>query len=689
MELDGSHLVRQFEKIEFKIQSSSVVTNPFNSEEIEVSVKLLTPLGQRLTLPAFFHQPCEYRELDQGGKKVEWIYPTGPAGWRARFTPTEPGSYTVQASRKDRRRTATSQLLAFTCLAQPGHGFLRVSERDRRFLEFQDGQPFFTIGQNLAFIGESQYFNTPRAEVAFRKMSENGANFARVWTCAEDWGLAIEARKSAWARSWGERATLVPLPGGETSTPQCVLVNSNRASVAITPSHPVAWRPNTRYRLTGRVLTDPTATFQLELSQRLLGDAVHSTTEGQWVTFTNELSTGADQWWLPALAGRRGGTGRVWLAQLSLREASGGPELLWEADPNRPVRGVYNQIDCVMLDHLVQAAERQNVYLQICLLTRDLYMSALSDPGSPAYAEAIAAAKKCFRYAIARWGYSTRVAAWEYWNEMDPGRPTERFYREVGDYLDKNDPYHHPRTTSAWGPAPKDWAHPQLDLAELHWYLRSVWGPLWQDEVGAVLDRAKLLRGVATNKPALLAEFGVADDKWGRSPYMPQDKAGVHFHNTLWASSFAGFSGTAMFWWWETLDQNNYYPHYRPLAAFLSDIPWTTAGLQATTGSSTRQAQLLAWRGRDRVYGWLHNPQATWWKLVAEKQTVAEINDDRLTLDQLEPGNYAVEWWDTTSAKITLKETVASEGPIVRLRVPAYTGDIACKVVRTDGGQKP
>ena len=52
-----------------------------------------------------------------------------------------------------------------------------------------------------------------------------------------------------------------------------------------------------------------------------------------------------------------------------------------------------------------------------------------------------------------------------------------------------------------------------------------------------------------------MGEFGLAEDKWGRSPYMERDTEGVHFHIALWALAFSGLSGTAMFWWWEPLDQ--------------------------------------------------------------------------------------------------------------------------------------
>ena len=272
---------------------------------------------------------------------------------------------------------------------------------------------------------------------------------------------------------------------------------------------------------------------------------------------------------------------RSWFDALSLREAAGGPELLWEADVNRPVLGVYNAVDSFLVDELVEAAGRNGIYLQLCLLTRDLYMTSLGNEQSPEYARAIRQAKKFLRYAVARWGYSAHVAAWEYFNEIDPGLPTDRFYSALGAYLEEIDVYHHLRTTSTWSPSPKDWRHAKLDIAEMHHYLRPASGAVWKDEVAVLLERSRFLREHPAG-PMLLGEFGLADDRWGLSPYMRQDRELVHFHNSLWASALSGAAGTALFWWWDQLDQQDAYRHYRPLASFLADLPSTTAGFGPT-----------------------------------------------------------------------------------------------------------
>ncbi len=683
--LAGTNQVGLHERFEFVIGWDQAYANPYDSDEVEVNLEVSEPDGGKVIVPAFFHQACEWRQPEGGRRRNDWIYPVGQPGWRVRFTPETEGAYTAVAVLKDGSGSWQSQTVNFRGRPGPDKGCVRVSPRDPRFFAFGDGTPFFPIGQNVAFIGAGQYLNTTRAGEVFRKMGDNGANFARVWVGAEDWALGIEARKSAWGRSWSWNPPFAPMPGrdGYHANELCVqLGGANPAKATLSPTRPIALRADTKYTLSGRALTDAGTELQIDLSGSENIKAIRSEKQDQWTRFQRPFLTGAEQWWLGNVTFRTEGKGSIWLRDLSLREAGGGPELLDEANPRLAPRGVYNQIDSAMLDRLVERAEQHGIYLQLCLLTRDHYLHDLRDPASAAYQRATDDARKLLRYAVARWGYSTHVFAWEYFNEMDPGAPTERFYRELGDYLAHVDPWHHLRTVSHWGPAPQRWVYPQLDIADLHHYLRPNAPPSWKDAVAAVLDRAALLRRQAPNKPALLGEFGLADDRWGLSPYMKQDRDGVHFHNALWASAFSGISGTAMFWWWETLDQLNHYPQYQPLAKFLADIPFTSAQLKSVVLPTAHQARALAWLGDEGAYLWVNNPQATWWNLVVEKRPVESIRNDSISLTGLKDGAYRIQWWDTYTGQVLQEGKNMATGGTLKLPIPEFSKDLACKVTR-------
>ncbi len=676
--------VGQYEKVEFSISLGGQYRNPFDPDEVDVRLELTAPGGAKLSIPAFWCQEHERRQLPGREKKADWIYPVGQAGWRARFAASEAGTYSAVAAWKDTRGSGRSAEVRFEVTPSRRQGFLRASKKDPRFLELDSGRPLFLIGQNLAFIGPQQYVNLSRAEEVFGQLAANGANFLRIWTCCEDWATAIEARKSAWGRSWAWKPPIAPLPGreNEPKAPRCVkLAGQSGRALDLAPSHPLAVRPATRYVFSGRVRTGPGVKVQAVAQSTSLGEPLVSEPAETWTAFRRGLTTGPNQQWIDRIVLRLDGGGAAWLDALSLREAAGGPELLWEADVNRPVRGYYNQLDCFVVDRLVEAADKEGIYLQLCLITRDVYMKSLKDDKGPDYEQAVRDAKKLMRYAVARWGYATSVAAWEYWNELDPGLPTDRFYAALGRYFEEIDPYRHLRVTSTWAPSPKDWRHPQLDVAQLHHYLRPGSKEGFRDEVAIVLERTQLVKKHAPAKPILLAEFGLADDKWGLSPYMKQDRQQVHFHNCLWASALSGACGTTQFWWWETLDVQDAYRHYKPVADFVADIPFTTAGLKelAATASS-EEVHPVGLQGNDRAYVWLFHKQATWHSQVVEKKTPGEVRGATLEIRGLKSGPYRVVWWDTYQGKPLREEKVSATEDRLRVEVPALSRDVACKI---------
>jgi len=317
----------------------------------------------------------------------------------------------------------------------------------------------------------------------------------------------------------------------------------------------------------------------------------------------------------------------------------------------------------------------------LCAITRDLYMNQLSRVDSGEYRQAVEDAKNFMRYAVARWGYSTSVGAWEYFNEMDPGKPTNRFYDEVGEYLEEIDMYRHLRTTSTWHPSARDCRHGRIDIGQLHHYMRPETKEDFKDEVAVLIEKTRFLREHAPGKPVLIGEFGLATPKWGLSENMKQDRGGTHFHTSLWASVFAGGSGTAMFWWWEQLDARDAYGHYRPLAAYLADVSF--AGLKQTEAVATKgKLRVLGYQGGDRAYLWLFHPKATWWNIVIDKQEPEDVEGVLLEVPGLAAGGYTVEWWDTSRGAVTGRQRVSAGQGVLRVSVPAFSRDIACKIRR-------
>lgn len=669
----------QYVPIEFTIDGLGEYRNPFDPDEVDLALELRTPRGQSIALPAFFGQSYQRQTRTHNGRPADWFYPAGMPRWQARFAPVEVGVYSCVARLRDAKGVIRSGVVRFRCIPSKSHGFVRVSRQDPRFFVHDDGAPFFAIGQNVAFVKELR-----DTETIFRHMAAAGANYARVWASCDDWGMCVEGRKSAWGRSWDWRPPLVPEPGGSARThrPLCVhLAGADGATVPVDPSHPVALRAGTRYVLSGSALSDGSARLSLQLAGAPLGDTLPAAM--RWTAFRREFTTRPDQWWLDGMALRLAGTGEVWVRNLSLREASGGPELLWEADPNRPVLGRYNPLDCFLLDQALQSAAANSLAIQLVLLTRDLYMSSLRNDAAPEYDAAIADARRLLRYAVARWGAFTSLAIWEYFNENDPGLPTNRFYTECGRFLASIDPYHHLRATSAWGDSVKDWRLPALDVANLHYYLRPADGARFKDEVTTVLERAQTLRREAPAKPALFAEFGLARDDWQQSPYAREDADAIHLHNALWTSALSGLSGTVHPWWWEDIEKRNAYRHYRAVAAFVRSIPFGKERLQTlSVATADTRWRVVGLQTPHAAWLWLSDAQATWWRQVAERHEPAPSRDVTITVQGNWSGGVRVQWWDTRNGTIVRSETMRAGRAPLRLRAPVFTGDIACSLRR-------
>lgn len=712
--LASTQTVAKHSRIEFKVQPPIEPVDPFDPRQARLDLRVKTPSGKELLVPGFYHQTYEQERLQEGGDRNRaWLYP-GTAEWVIRFAPMETGEYEVRAewlaSRKDVRSPAPSggapskeeasrpgslpspsvsldgpgqflrsEPMRFVSEPSAHRGWVRVSQRDPRFLELSEGGAFFPVGQNLAFIGTQQYVTPARAESIFETLGKHGANCVRIWAGCEDWAMGVEARKSAWARSWNWNPPMVEMPGADPPGRKCLTLSPERPLLKMEPSHPVALRPGTRYRFSARLLVEPAATVTLTVNGQAAGVAPRSSNRQEWAPFVHEFTAGGR--WLGETSFRLAGEGKAWLADLSVREAGGSPELLWEAEVNRPTLGFYNPVDASQLDQVLEAAERHGIYVQLCLLTRDLYMDRLKDPASPAYDAAIADAKRLFRYAVARWGAFPNLAVWEYWNEMNPNLPTDRFYQELGDYLRKIDVYGHLRSTSTWGPSAKDAAHPALDLADTHFYLRLADRGRLDDEVAAVLDRARWLRQVAPAKPVLLGEFGLADDQWRITDDMKRSPELADLHNGLWTSALSGMSGTTLFWWWERLDQRSFYPAYRSLTRFIRDIPWTSGTIRdAVLSTGQDRLRLVGLRTDNAAWLWVFDREASWNRIVGGAGEPSPVRDSAITLDGLPDGPCRVEWWDTRRGEVLRQEHAEVIGQRLTLGLPEFRRDIAARV---------
>jgi hypothetical protein len=77
------------------------------------------------------------------------IVPSGKALWMLRFTPVVPGQWKVRIEMKVKGKKYQTDAGSFTVSPEQSRGFLRVSKKNPRALEFEDGTPLLAVGENI------------------------------------------------------------------------------------------------------------------------------------------------------------------------------------------------------------------------------------------------------------------------------------------------------------------------------------------------------------------------------------------------------------------------------------------------------------------------------------------------------------------------------------------------------------
>jgi hypothetical protein len=175
--------VGRYEKLELTIDLNAAYQNPFDPAQIDVQATFSGPDGKAISLPGFYWQ--DFESALTNGKEV--LTPRGQPAWKVRFTPMQEGTWSYSVSVKTPGGSATSAPASVNVTPAQSHGFVRIDKRDPAYFTFDDGTPYFAIGQNVGWYGDS---GTHDYERWFGKMHAQGANYARVWMAS--WAMAIE-----------------------------------------------------------------------------------------------------------------------------------------------------------------------------------------------------------------------------------------------------------------------------------------------------------------------------------------------------------------------------------------------------------------------------------------------------------------------------------------------------------------
>lgn len=150
---------------------ASPYKNPFDPDEVIVGANLIGPNGPVRVLSAYWDIP---HKIENG-----WPVPTGePGRFRLRFAPNTEGTWILSVYAKDKSGVSTpvNTSLAVQTGKQPG--FVRRAKNSSRYFAFDNGKPYFLVGENVCWAGKT---GLPEYETWFENLGKAGGNFARLW----------------------------------------------------------------------------------------------------------------------------------------------------------------------------------------------------------------------------------------------------------------------------------------------------------------------------------------------------------------------------------------------------------------------------------------------------------------------------------------------------------------------------
>lgn len=229
----------------------------------------------------------------------------------------------------------------------------------------------------------------------------------------------------------------------------------------------------------------------------------------------------------------------------------------------------YNPSALARMDYLVELSESLDLYIMLTL-GQGGYLT--SDRGVVDNAEDFFISKKArawyknrLRYIVARWGYSTSIAMWEFFNEVDNvqfqnknnpinGKVIADWHDDMSAYMKQIDPYRHIVTTSI---SHRDIeglnSIKNIDINQKHIYNNT-------SSIPAEIERYVQEFG----KPYIIGEFSREWD-WSKNFDDFSHEMDVDFKRGVWYGLFSPTPVTPMSWWWEYFDVRGLTPYYRKI----------------------------------------------------------------------------------------------------------------------------
>ena len=184
-------------------------------------------------------------------------------------------------------------------------------------------------------------------------------------------------------------------------------------------------------------------------------------------------------------------------------------------------------------------------------------------------------------------------------------------------------------------------------------------------------------------KPVLVTEFG------GSAMAADLGHLRREVHAALWASTSSAVAGTPLFWWWQVIEEENFYPMYRAVANFMEGEDRRDPALLARPIRLTNKEgghirpELLAGvllASPEKAYGWVHLGPLQF--ATQNPESGSKQKNYWLNFEGTEGAIYRFEFWDTVQGTVVTRLDERVRGGRARIEIPPFARDIAFKVKR-------
>jgi len=193
--------VECYEPIELKVDAVTVCKNIFSVRQLGLVGVFISPTGKKREVRGFVFD----LKSDSAGRP----------DYRIRFAPDEVGPWHYVVRAESENGKTLSRRGEFRCVREKlKRGIVRVSKQDPMHFEFDNGDYFYPIGQNVAWAGKHEFY--------LDALKKRGANCVRIWLCP--WHLQLEGPKNPGRYNLGHARHIDAIFKAAEARDMCVLI---------------------------------------------------------------------------------------------------------------------------------------------------------------------------------------------------------------------------------------------------------------------------------------------------------------------------------------------------------------------------------------------------------------------------------------------------------------------------------